>query len=252
MTAVTTAQSPRRVAALDRATATRLAETEYQRVEQQLRSLDREQWARPTCCTGWDVRAMAGHMLGMTEMAASVVESARQQRAARKAAGVFIDALTAHQVTTRADLSTIELLDRFAKKGPKAVAGRRRAPGFARRRSMQTQASADGPMEEWTMGFVFDVILTRDPWMHRIDIARACGAPLTLTADHDGVLVADVVQEWAGRHGRPCSVNLTGPAGGTFTFGTGGVELEADAVDFCCALSGRGDHAPALDTPVPF
>lgn len=40
--------------------------------------------------------------------------------------------------------------------------------------------------------------------MHRIDISRATGRPLTLTADHDGVLVADVVHEWAGRHGTPC------------------------------------------------
>lgn len=51
--------------------------------------------------------------------------------------------------------------------------------------------------------------------MHRIDIARATGAPLRLSAGHDGVIVADVVGEWAGRHGQPCTLTLTGPADGT-------------------------------------
>jgi hypothetical protein len=92
------------------------------------------------------------------------------------------------------------------------------------------------------------VIMTRDPWMHRVDISHATGAPLVLTADHDGVLVDDVVQEWAARHGRPFTLRLTGPAGGTW--GEGGPELEFDAVEFCRALSGRGT-AP-LDTEVPF
>jgi hypothetical protein len=73
-----------------------------------------------------------------------------------------------------------------------------------------------------------------------------------LTADHDGALVADVVTEWAGRHGQPCSVRLTGPAGGTWTFGAGGSEVEMDAVDFCRTLSGRGSASGLLETAVPF
>jgi hypothetical protein len=72
----------------------------------------------------------------------------------------------------------------------------------------------NGVEEAWTLGFLIDVIMTRDPWMHRVDIARAVGAPMVLTADHDGVLVDDVVREWAARHGRPFTLRLTGPAGG--------------------------------------
>ena len=45
-----------------------------------------------------------------------------------------------------------------------------------------------------------------------------------LTADHDGVIVADVVAEWARRHGQPYQLKLTGPAGGSWTSGTGGEE----------------------------
>ena len=70
----------------------------------------------------------------------------------------------------------------------------------------------DGVEEAWTIGFVTDVILTRDPWMHRVDLARATGRAMALTADHDGVIVDDVVREWAGRHGQAYRLTLTGPA----------------------------------------
>jgi hypothetical protein len=110
----------------------------------------------------------------------------------------------------------------------------------------------DGHREAWTFGFLLDVILTRDPWMHRIDIVRATGAHHELTPEHDGVIVADVVAEWAARHGRPCTLRLTGPAGGTFHYGSGGTELELDAVEFCLAVSGRAPAEGLLSTQVPF
>lgn len=121
-------------------------------------------------------------------------------------------------------------------------------PWFVRKQKMGQAQQINGRDETWTLGFLGDVIMTRDPWMHRIDISRAVGAPLVLTADHDGVLVDDVVREWAQRHGRPFTLHLTGPAGGTW--GEGGPVLEFDAVEFCRALSVRGT-AP-LDTEVPF
>jgi hypothetical protein len=107
-------------------------------------------------------------------------------------------------------------------------------------------------LEPWTFGYLIDVILSRDPWMHRIDIARATGRDLVLTADHDGVLVADVAAEWAERHGQACTLTLTGPAGGSWVRGTGGPQLELDAVEFCRLLSGRGRGDGLLNIPVPF
>ncbi|MBV9293204.1 MAG: hypothetical protein JO222_12200 [Frankiales bacterium] len=106
--------------------------------------------------------------------------------------------------------------------------------------------------ETWSYGYLVDVILTRDPWMHRSDLAEATGRPMQLTADHDGVLVADVVAEWATRHGQPFSLTLTGPAGGQWAFGTDGPALEYDAVEFCRLLSGRGQATGLLTTQVPF
>ncbi len=88
--------------------------------------------------------------------------------------------------------------------------------------------------------------------MHRVDIARATGRAPQLTADHDGILVADVVIEWAARHRSPVDLHLTGPAGGSWSFGVGGPALELDAVDFCRTLSRREPGTGLLATEVPF
>jgi len=167
----------------------------------------------------------------MTEMAASLREMIRQQGAAKKRGGRPIDALTAVQVEKTAHLSTQELIDRFRVVGPRAARSRRRVPGFIRRRGMPDQEEVGGRLESWTFGYLLDTILTRDPWMHRIDISRATGHPLDLSSDHDAVLVADVVDEWALRHGKPCSLSLSGAAGGSWTVGDGGPTLELDAID---------------------
>lgn len=103
------------------------------------------------------------------------------------------------------------------------------------------------------MGYLLHVILTRDPWMHRVDIARATGRELVLTPDHDGRIIADVVAEWARRHGQPFKLTLTGPAGGAFLSGDGaGERIAIDAVEFCRMLSGRAQGRGLLSQAVPF
>jgi uncharacterized protein (TIGR03083 family) len=242
---------PRR-SRLDRPTAMRLAATEYERFVEHLRALSTEDWSRPTDCPDWDVRAMATHVLGMAEMAASVREGARQRKAAKARGGVMIDALTALQVEEHAELGPAEIIDRLAAVGPKAAHGRRRTPWLIRRRQLPDPEPMPGADERWTIGFITDTILTRDPWMHRVDSTRATGVPMVLTRDHDGVLVADVVAEWLARHGQPCSLRLTGPVGGEWTQGTRGERIEVDAVEFCRILSGRAPGVGLLAVEVPF
>ena len=228
--------------------------TEYQRVVDQLRSLSDDEWRAPTCNTGWDVRALAAHMLGMVAMAASVPEQLRQMRAARKGGGVFIDALTALQVKKYDGWSPQQIIAEFERLAPKAVKGRSRMPGLLRGRPMPEKQAIEGPdiLEAWTFAYLVDVILTRDPWMHRSDIALATGRPQVLTDDHDGVIVDDVVREWAARHGQDCTLTLTGPLQRTYTFGADGPAVTVDAVEFCRILSGRGTGEGLLTQPVPF
>ena len=249
-TTARTDTAPPRRSALERTVAMRLAASEYDCFLTQLHRLQPGDWAKPTDCAGWDVRAVVAHVVGMTEMSASLPEQLRQMRAAGKAGGEFIDALTALQVAKHAGDSTEQLLARYAVVGPKAARGRRRTPGFIRDRRMPMLQTVGSSKEAWTFGFLGDVILTRDTWMHRVDVARAAGLEVALDPQHDGVLVDDVVREWAGRHRQPAAVQLSGPAGGRWAFGSGGPEVSQDAVDFCRGLSGRGQ--PALGALVPF
>jgi len=239
---------------LDRDVAMRLAATEYERFAAQLRTLSPEDWNRPTACSEWDVRAMVAHVIGMAEMSASPVEAVKQMKAARKTDGMVINALTDLQMRKHVHRSPADLVTLAETVGPKAAKGRRRTPGFVRGRTMPEQPiEPTGQItERWTLGYLVDVILTRDTWMHRSDIALAVGRDMQLTADHDAVLVADVAAEWAQRHGQPCSLTLTGPAGGTWTWGAGGPSYELDAVEFCRILSGRGTGEGLIATPVPF
>lgn len=245
---------------IERPTALRLAETEYQRVAEAVDALRPEDWARPTDCTAWDVRQLVAHIAGMAEFASSPLAMARQLRAAnaRQQEGqASIDAQTAVQVEQRQHLGAEELRAELRRIGPRAARGRRRIPGFVRRRRLPEPQVVNGVAETWAIGYLADVILTRDPWMHRMDLARATGRAPVLTAEHDRVIVADVVKEWARRHGRPCRLHLTGPAGGQWEFGAGGEEIAMDAADFCRVVSGRpgpdgGLPSGLLATQVPF
>ena len=109
----------------------------------------------------------------------------------------MVDGINLVQVRERHGKGSRELLDELEDNVPKAVRGRRRIPGAIRRIRVP-----DPVMGRLSLGFLNDVVYTRDSWMHRVDLSRATGHPMELTPEHDGVIVADVVAEWAGRHGR--------------------------------------------------
>jgi uncharacterized protein (TIGR03083 family) len=244
-----------RAGTLDRDVAMRLAATEYQRVIALLATLSPEQWSTPTECAPWDVRDMAGHILGMAQMAASLREMAAQQvgsqRRARRDGVVLLDALTALQVEKNADLTPAQVVEAMRRVGPRAARARRRSPGFVRSRTMPGLQDVGDHQEAWTLGYLLDVILTRDPFMHRIDITRATGVPMQADAGHEGVIVDDVVREWAGRHGAPYDLVLTGPAGGHWSRGEA-ERVELDAFELCRVLSGRSVAAGLPAEQVPF
>lgn len=233
--------------------ATELARDEVARMVEAMRELDPADWQRPTANHLWDVRAMLGHVLGMTETFTSMRRFVHGMTAGSKRAKAEgtpqIDGITAVQVDETAPLRTDELIARLAAAGPAAARWR-----SSRRlmRAIPLKEEVDGTPETWRFGYLVDVILTRDTWMHRSDLAEATGRPMALTAAHDGRIVADVVAEWARRHGQPFALRLEGPAGGEFSQGSGGAELTIDAVEFCRILSNRGTGAGLLGQQVPF
>lgn len=242
------------ISALDHDLAMQLATTEYERVVTTLEQLTPAQWAAATDCPAWDVRAMVGHVLGMAQMAASIRETMRQQltakRRAKRDGGLTIHALTALQVEKNASLSSDELVAKMRTCGPKAARSRARTPGFVRNQAAAQEV--DGREEWWTIGFLMDTILTRDPFMHRIDIAQATGVLVPPTAAHEGVIVDDVVREWARRHGAAFTLELTGPAGGIWSQDDGALPISMDAFEFCRVLSGRAPAQGLLSQQVPF
>lgn len=251
MTTTVTAASD--IPALPHDEAMALASVEYKRLIDAAERLTAAQWAMPTDCAGWDVRSMVGHLLGMMELDADRDELARQVGAAvlrtQSTGELLIDALTAIQVEERAPLGIDELLTALREAAPGALAARSALTSEQRAEPYDPRLPLEGM---WTRGYLLDVIHTRDPWMHRVDLARATGTDLVLTPDHDGRIVADVVSDWARRHGQPFTLVLTGPAGGTFLAGHGGERYELDAVEFCRILSGRATGSGLLGERVPF
>lgn len=230
-----------------------LADADYGRMLTLVDRLEGADWAQATDCAGWDVKAMLGHLLGMLELQADPEDRMRQIKTAGQHAeqngGLRLDALTALQVREHAHLSTDEVRAELHEAAQRGLAARRAMPPEFRATPYDPQLPGQSG---WTFGYLFDIIHTRDPWLHRVDITRATGRDLDLSPSHDGRIVADVVAEWARTHGQPFSLELTGPAGGSFTAQGGGQPLTLDAVEFCRALSGRTRGTGLLDTHVVF
>lgn len=234
----------------------RLYARELRRTLDLITGFEPDDWSRRTDCPDWDVRELYLHVLGAMESGASMRELAHQMRVAsmrRRRSGEAMEAaLSATQVEERIELTPEELVRRFAEVAPRCISRRNRMPRVLRERVRMT---VDSPVvEPWTLGYLVDVVYLRDAWLHRVDATRATGATMTLTPAHDGRIVADVVREWAGRHGQPFRLELTGPAGGSYVSALPGAgdTVETDAVEFCRSLSGRAPAPGLLATVVPF
>lgn len=236
-----------------------LAMAMYDRLLAELGELSAADWEAVTVCAPWTVADVVRHMVGAARGHASLRESARQVWVARRTRGDHggndMDAMNSLQVADHHDLEPSELVRRLYELAPAAVSKRMSAPRILRRIRIPNSpggSTAAGMPPSLTLGHLWTVILTRDVFVHRLDIARATGREVRVD-QMEGRLIADVVAEWAGRHGRPFRLELTGPAGGRYAGGTDGPDLRLDALDFCWILSGRGEATdPLLETRVLF
>jgi uncharacterized protein (TIGR03083 family) len=233
--------------------AMQIAAAENAKFAEQLRSFDADDWAKPTDCVLWDVRALAAHVVGSSASQASPREFARQVRKGRPlvaeiGAQFWWDGMNELQVRERAHLSTEQLMAEWDTGSAKALRARTRLPRPIARLPL---LNLPAPVGRQPVSYLFDVGFTRDVWMHRIDLARATGKKLDLDPEHDGRIMADIVAEWAGTHGEPFTLVLRGPAGGQYQAGAGGEYLDMDAIEFCRILAERESGSGILRHPLP-
>lgn len=231
--------------------AMRMARADRDKLLVELRALDEEDWSKPTDCDRWSVKDVVAHLIGMCNdirsLRAMFTAMSKGKAVAKQEGITNFDGWTELQVRTNRHLSPAETIRTYEEASERLLHRRDSANAVVRQLRFPQP-----PFGLWSFGYLMDDILTRDTWMHRADIAKATGKPMNLSADHDGRFVANIVRELAQRWKRPFTLELSGPAGGTYVHGDGGETFTLDAVDACRILSGRGDASHPLHNKVPF
>lgn len=245
----------REVPKLGHAEAVQMAGGEFERFRALLDSLSPEDWSRPTRCTRWDVRQTVAHLAGSAASFANFSElrhqsSGRLQKPYRARGFSRLDAQNQIQVDDRAAATPVQLLSELREVAPKAIAIRAKLPAPIRALRLPLGLVTPEVGRVWVaLGYMSDIILTRDMWMHRLDISLATERPMALTPEPDGRITALVVrdlQQTLGRGlDRAVRYDLTGPAGGSYIVGPGApaATIRLDARDFHLLAS----HYAALD-----
>jgi uncharacterized protein (TIGR03083 family) len=233
------------IALLTREQSRTLAHTEVQRFVDLLMLLDDDDWDKPTACALWSVRDIAAHQASHVALGSGVWGFLSQLNPAlllpylrRGMSG--LDALNQAQVYKRKALPIADVIAELRDGTPKAIESRQRTNPLAYLIQMPIS-----PLRFVSLDTLLHVILVRDMWMHRHDIAAATGKPFVQTADHDGPIVEQAVRDaarYAVRTLPDIAITLTlrGASGGMWQFGTGRpVHLSMDSTDFMRRTSER-------------
>ncbi len=227
-----------------------MATAELARFLTLLEELEPEDWSRPTACTRWDVRQVVAHLVGFADAYSNFAEFRRQgnsrlQRPYREAGMSRLEALNQIAVDDRADLSPDQLIAQLRERGLRAIRTRERLPAVLRHLPLPLGKVTPEIGRVWVpVRYLTDTILTRDMWMHRLDISRATGREMLLTPEHDGritaLVVRDLAQTLTSRLNGGVIYNLAGPAGGSWRIGHEALAtIHLDALDFHLLASGR-------------
>jgi uncharacterized protein (TIGR03083 family) len=211
-----------------------------------LTTLDGEDWSRPTASAGWTVRDMVAHVAGQFEEQARFATFRRRLREAKRRYPdrIVLDAHNQFQIDELGGLSTAELTEHLAHHAPLALKAIRRTPGLVRRLPSSI-FFPEPPLPDRRMSYLFDVLTSRDTWMHRLEIADATNKPFTVD-DHDPAVVeqvmCDLTRAWTGRGLR---IELTGVISGVWRLGADEDEKHCvDGLTLMRSLSGRGGVEP--------
>jgi uncharacterized protein (TIGR03083 family) len=238
----------RAIPALTHREAMSMAKLELERFLALVTSLSDEDWEKPTACTLWNVRHIVAHVTGACAAYARWSEFKRQgnsrvQRPYRASGLSFLDSMNQIQVDDRASATPAALIDELQRVGPRAIATRARLP--APLRALRVPLPALGGLVP--IGYLTDLIYTRDMWMHRLDVCRATEREMVMTSEHDGWIVALVMRDLEKKLSaklRTTSIvyHLSGDIEGMWQFGakvSPATTIHLDVLDFNLLASGR-------------
>ncbi|WP_329002466.1 maleylpyruvate isomerase family mycothiol-dependent enzyme [Kribbella sp. NBC_00709] len=225
-------------------------DAELQAWHEVLASIEGDEWRRRTVCDEWDVADVTGHLIGQAE---DVLRPwsfpLRDFKAKRKYPdNVLLDAHMMIQADDHRGTPPAELRALFDRRWAKATRRISSSPELFRRMTVKLEGIPG--FERLDLGYIQDILLARDLWMHRDDVCQALGRPFD-AGPYAEEIVAQVMYDvidgpfWGERPA--VEVQLTGQGGGTYQLGRGApVGLAAvDAVGYMRTLSGR-DDAPAV------
>jgi uncharacterized protein (TIGR03083 family) len=136
-----------------------------------LRSLDEDDWAKPTDLPGWDVRAVASHLAHLeSELAGNPQDRVDVPDLPHVAS--MMSAYTEMGPIARGSWSTEQIVDDFESSSRKRLAELRADP--------PADATAVAPRTPGGIGWSWGTLLSNRPldvWMHEQDIRRAVDRP---------------------------------------------------------------------------
>jgi uncharacterized protein (TIGR03083 family) len=232
-----------------------LAAEELKRFQALIESLADEDWGQQTACSLWTVKDVvahqAAHICSTTSVGAFMSHSNLiLMRPYLKNGMNILDAMNQAQVDLRRQYTVDQLLAEIRDRAQRSLQGRDRIPAFLR----SLVLPIPGFDQPRSLGYLFDVIYTRDMWMHRIDICHATGKKMELDSTHDGRIAALAVKDLTekskrGLRGRSAVLELTSAAGGSYRIGENPrpeATIEMDVFTFANLTSGREKAANVL------
>ncbi len=239
-----------------RAEVAQLAHIELQRFVELIETLTPSDWEQPTACTLWTVKDIvahqAAHVIAGTRFTEFLSQFNSRNFRDYTARGMnSLDAANQRQVDLRAERTSAELIAEIKTNSERSLQGRQRFPWLLR----LMQVPVPGHDGRLSLGDLIDIIFTRDMWMHRLDICRATGRSMVLTAEHDGRINALIMRELgmtlqAKLKDAAVLYRLTGPAGGEWVLGgskSPTASITMDTLDFNWLASKHINGSLALE-----
>jgi len=193
-----------------------------------------DQWRASTECPRWTVFDILAHVTAATQNAANPLlwVSDGVIGKIRRPHDAFLDAGNEIGINRRRGQTAEQLIADF-----RSLIDAAQPPPLLRR----LPVPVGGLPRHADVAYLVDVILARDTWLHRYDIARATGGtvdPDTTSTEVVAQVVRDLALTW---RGPDVVLELTGPEGGIWLLGTDPDAPVATlpAVDYLRHLSGR-------------